>query len=40
MSDGLLVQSTGGIQNAHFGLTKDGYIFTGYVQRDGKKYCD
>ncbi|KAK3761077.1 hypothetical protein RRG08_022481 [Elysia crispata] len=33
VSDGILVQSSGGIQNAHFGLTKDGYIFTGYPSK-------
>ncbi|KAK0051511.1 N-acetylglucosamine-1-phosphodiester alpha-N-acetylglucosaminidase [Biomphalaria pfeifferi] len=31
VSDGFLVQDSGGIQNVHFGLTKNGYIFTGYV---------
>ncbi|GFO20733.1 N-acetylglucosamine-1-phosphodiester alpha-n-acetylglucosaminidase-like [Plakobranchus ocellatus] len=33
VSDGLIIQSSGGIQNAHFGLTKDGYIFTGYPSK-------
>ncbi|GFR87745.1 N-acetylglucosamine-1-phosphodiester alpha-N-acetylglucosaminidase-like [Elysia marginata] len=33
VSDGLLIQSSGGIQNAHFGLTRDGYIFTGYPSK-------
>ncbi|KAH9499715.1 hypothetical protein Btru_077652 [Bulinus truncatus] len=26
-----MVQDSGGIQNVHFGITKDGYIFTGYL---------
>ncbi|RUS85000.1 hypothetical protein EGW08_007245 [Elysia chlorotica] len=30
VSDGVLVQSSGGVQNAHLGLTRDGHIFTGY----------
>ncbi|CAG5121846.1 unnamed protein product, partial [Candidula unifasciata] len=31
VSDGFLVRDSGGIQNAHFGLTKDGFIYTGYL---------
>ncbi|GFR97112.1 N-acetylglucosamine-1-phosphodiester alpha-N-acetylglucosaminidase [Elysia marginata] len=31
ISDGRLVQDSGGIQNAHFGLTRDGQIFMGYL---------
>ncbi|XP_045192080.2 N-acetylglucosamine-1-phosphodiester alpha-N-acetylglucosaminidase-like [Mercenaria mercenaria] len=31
VSDGRLVQDTEGIQNAHFGITKSGQIFTGYL---------
>lgn len=29
ISDGKKVQDSKGIQNAHFGLTEDGQIFTG-----------
>ncbi|KAK7481658.1 hypothetical protein BaRGS_00027031 [Batillaria attramentaria] len=29
--DGKLVQDSGGIQNVHFGITKDGNLFTGYL---------
>lgn len=31
VSDGRLVQDSGGIQNVHFGITKQGQIFTGYL---------
>ncbi|XP_060601860.1 N-acetylglucosamine-1-phosphodiester alpha-N-acetylglucosaminidase-like [Ruditapes philippinarum] len=31
VSDGRLVQDTEGLQNAHFGITKLGEIFTGYL---------
>ncbi|XP_050395528.1 N-acetylglucosamine-1-phosphodiester alpha-N-acetylglucosaminidase isoform X1 [Patella vulgata] len=31
VSDSMLVQDAGGIQNAHFGITEDGYIYTGYL---------
>ncbi|XP_059156605.1 N-acetylglucosamine-1-phosphodiester alpha-N-acetylglucosaminidase-like [Physella acuta] len=31
VSDGLLIQDSGGVQNVHFGLTRDGYIYTGYL---------
>ncbi|BFZ19226.1 hypothetical protein BsWGS_22265 [Bradybaena similaris] len=31
VSDGFLVRDSGGIQNAHFGITKDGFIYTGYL---------
>ncbi|XP_067674741.1 N-acetylglucosamine-1-phosphodiester alpha-N-acetylglucosaminidase-like [Haliotis asinina] len=30
-SDGRLVSDSGGVRNAHFGITVDGYIFTGYL---------
>ncbi|XP_041377182.1 N-acetylglucosamine-1-phosphodiester alpha-N-acetylglucosaminidase-like [Gigantopelta aegis] len=30
-SNGHLIQDSGGIQNAHFGITRDGYIFVGYL---------
>ncbi|XP_064640123.1 N-acetylglucosamine-1-phosphodiester alpha-N-acetylglucosaminidase-like isoform X2 [Lineus longissimus] len=30
-SEGKLVQSSNGIQNAHFGITQDGKIFVGYM---------
>ncbi|RUS85002.1 hypothetical protein EGW08_007247, partial [Elysia chlorotica] len=33
VSNGVLVQDSGGIQNAHFSLTKDGHIFTGYLSQ-------
>ena len=29
VSDGRLVQDSGGIQNVHFGITKQGQLFTG-----------
>ncbi|XP_076470392.1 N-acetylglucosamine-1-phosphodiester alpha-N-acetylglucosaminidase-like [Babylonia areolata] len=31
VSDGRLVQDSQGLQNAHFGITKQGQIFTGYL---------
>ena len=31
VSDGRLVQDSGGIQNAHFGITNSGDIYTGWV---------
>lgn len=31
VSNGRIVQDSGGIQNAHFGITKDGYLFIGYL---------
>ncbi|XP_048240266.1 N-acetylglucosamine-1-phosphodiester alpha-N-acetylglucosaminidase-like [Haliotis rufescens] len=32
-SDGRLVSDSGGVQNAHFGITADGYIFAGYLSQ-------
>lgn len=29
VSNGRIVHDTGGTQNAHFGITKDGYLFIG-----------
>lgn len=29
VSDGRLVRDSEGIQNAHFGITKEGFLFTG-----------
>ncbi|PVD20375.1 hypothetical protein C0Q70_18529 [Pomacea canaliculata] len=31
VSDGRLVRDSEGIQNAHFGITKEGFLFTGYL---------
>ncbi|XP_013392587.1 N-acetylglucosamine-1-phosphodiester alpha-N-acetylglucosaminidase [Lingula anatina] len=31
ISDGRLVQNSGGVQNAHFGIKKDGSLFIGYL---------
>ncbi len=31
VSDGRLVQDSGGIQNAHFGIQNDGSLFFGWV---------
>ena len=35
MSEGRLVQDSGGIQNVHFGITKQGHLFTGSVRMGG-----
>ncbi|XP_067651756.1 N-acetylglucosamine-1-phosphodiester alpha-N-acetylglucosaminidase-like [Haliotis asinina] len=32
-SDGRLVRDSGGVQNVHFGVTVDGYIFVGYLSK-------
>lgn len=34
VSDGIIRRDSGGIQNAHFGLTKDGNIFAGYLSQE------
>ncbi|KAG8201591.1 hypothetical protein JTE90_011257 [Oedothorax gibbosus] len=34
ISDGRLAHDSRGIQNAHFGLTEDGQIFTGYLSHE------
>ncbi|GIY00488.1 n-acetylglucosamine-1-phosphodiester alpha-N-acetylglucosaminidase [Caerostris extrusa] len=34
ISDGRIAHDSKGIQNSHFGLTKDGQIFTGYVSEE------
>ncbi|XP_055933839.1 N-acetylglucosamine-1-phosphodiester alpha-N-acetylglucosaminidase-like [Argiope bruennichi] len=34
ISNGRIAHDSNGIQNAHFGLTKDGKIFTGYVSEE------
>ena len=31
ISDGILVLNSEGVQNAHFGITKDGHLFIGYL---------
>ncbi|XP_054720949.1 N-acetylglucosamine-1-phosphodiester alpha-N-acetylglucosaminidase-like, partial [Uloborus diversus] len=34
VSDGRPVHDSNGVQNVHFGLTKDGQIFTGYLSKE------
>ncbi|KAJ8302805.1 hypothetical protein KUTeg_019201 [Tegillarca granosa] len=33
VADGRLVQDSGGIQNVHFGITDDGYLYFGYLSQ-------
>ncbi|CAL1544365.1 unnamed protein product [Lymnaea stagnalis] len=40
VSDGVLLQDSGGVQNVHFGLTRDGFIYTGYLSELDLLYQD